>query len=134
MNCLQCVCDYEPVGIAVVTFVKVSLTFVPRAVIVPMQTTIISANITAYSTAVGPSSLVKNFFSKFMMSLLSFDQGPRSLMFETCRRLTLTTRTYVTPPMRQIFWSENWRRDWIDATSPHNRFDLPKPTLHGIWC
>src|ERR1700752_1858403 len=41
---------------AVPTDVKVVLALVPRVVIAPMQTTMISASITAYSTAVGPSS------------------------------------------------------------------------------
>src|SRR5947209_7914706 len=38
------------------TLVNVLLAFVPRAVIAVMHTTIIRANMTAYSTAVGPSS------------------------------------------------------------------------------
>src|SRR5207247_2390311 len=38
------------------TVVKVLLALVPRAVIAAMQTTTIRASITAYSTAVGPSS------------------------------------------------------------------------------
>ena len=42
------------------------LTFVPRAVIVVMQATTIRASMTAYSTAVGPSSDVRNFFSRFI--------------------------------------------------------------------
>jgi hypothetical protein len=46
---------------AVPTLVNVVLALEPKVVIAPMQTTIISANITAYSTAVGPSS----FFRKF---------------------------------------------------------------------
>src|SRR5262245_25600287 len=44
---------------AVPTDVNVALAFLPRVVIAPMQTTIIKANITAYSTAVGPSSAFK---------------------------------------------------------------------------
>src|SRR5262249_25646798 len=42
------------------TLVNVLLALVPRAVMAVMQTTIIRANITAYSTAVGPSSRFKN--------------------------------------------------------------------------
>src|SRR5215510_3545504 len=38
------------------TVVNVLLAFVPKAVIAVMHTTIISASMTAYSTAVGPSS------------------------------------------------------------------------------
>ena len=43
----------------VATLEKVLLAFVPRVVIAAMHTTTISANITAYSTAVGPSSLLQ---------------------------------------------------------------------------
>ena len=39
---------------------KVLLTLVPSVVIAAIETTIISATMTAYSTAVGPSSLLKN--------------------------------------------------------------------------
>ena len=45
---------------AVPTLVNVVLAFWPRVVMAQMQTTIMRANITAYSTAVGPSSLVMN--------------------------------------------------------------------------
>src|SRR5690348_8481018 len=50
--------DYEEL-MAVPTEVNVPLAFLPRVVIAPMQTTMIKANMTAYSTAVGPSSLFK---------------------------------------------------------------------------
>src|SRR5919202_6772270 len=43
------------------TVVKVLLALVPRAVIAVMHTTMISASITAYSTAVGPSSAFRKF-------------------------------------------------------------------------
>ncbi len=39
---------------------KVLFVLVPRVVIAAMQTTMIRANMTAYSTAVGPSSFFKN--------------------------------------------------------------------------
>jgi hypothetical protein len=39
---------------------NVELAFVPIVLIAVKQTTMISANITAYSTAVGPSSAIKN--------------------------------------------------------------------------
>src|SRR5579871_6155276 len=42
------------------TWAKVALALVPRAVMATRQTTIIRANITAYSTAVGPSSVFRN--------------------------------------------------------------------------
>jgi hypothetical protein len=48
------------VVIAVAVELKVLLTLVPRVVIAAIDTTIIRATITAYSTAVGPSSLFKN--------------------------------------------------------------------------
>jgi hypothetical protein len=41
------------------TLVNVKFAFVPSVVIAPMHTTMIRASITAYSTAVGPSSLFK---------------------------------------------------------------------------
>ena len=46
---------------AVPILVKVELAFEPSVVIAPMQTTMIRASITAYSTAVGPSSAFKKF-------------------------------------------------------------------------
>src|SRR5436305_1106504 len=49
-----------PLGRAFLTVVKVWLALLPRAVMVPMQTTMIRASITAYSTAVGPSSAFRN--------------------------------------------------------------------------
>jgi hypothetical protein len=42
-------------------FAKVPLVFWPRVMTAAMHTTMMSANITAYSTAVGPSSLFKKF-------------------------------------------------------------------------
>src|SRR6516225_4993417 len=58
---------------ALPTDVKVLLAFPPNVVMAPMHTTIISANITAYSTAVGPSSRFKKSTANcpsFRMSLL----------------------------------------------------------------
>src|SRR5438445_12364120 len=49
-----------PLGRAFLTVVNVALAFCPNAVIVPMQTRMIRANMTAYSTAVGPSSAFRN--------------------------------------------------------------------------
>src|SRR5438132_2236452 len=48
--------DHEEELIAVPIEVNVVLAFLPRVVMAPMQTTMIRASITAYSTAVGPSS------------------------------------------------------------------------------
>src|SRR5262245_15172933 len=42
------------------TKLKVELALLPRVVIAAMQTTTIRASITAYSTAVGPSSFLRN--------------------------------------------------------------------------
>src|SRR5262249_35689599 len=50
---------YDPASL-LLTVVKVALALVPSAVIATRQTTMIRANMTAYSTAVGPSSLLKN--------------------------------------------------------------------------
>src|SRR6516162_1732986 len=52
--------DQLPVGSAFLTVSNVVLAFCPRAVMVPMHTTMIRASITAYSTAVGPSSAFRN--------------------------------------------------------------------------
>lgn|GEM_PF-5224664 len=45
------------------TKLKVEFVFDPNAVIAAMHTTTISASITAYSTAVGPSSFFRKFYS-----------------------------------------------------------------------
>ena len=42
------------------TLVNVLLALVPRAVMAVMHTTMINASMTAYSTAVGPSSEIRN--------------------------------------------------------------------------
>jgi hypothetical protein len=55
-------------------FVNVELAFLPRLVTAVKQTTIMRDNITAYSTAVGPSSLFKKrfiFMAKFFIFLPS---------------------------------------------------------------
>jgi len=51
---------YEP-AIWLLTVVKVALALEPSAVMATRQTTMISASMTAYSTAVGPSSARKKF-------------------------------------------------------------------------
>ena len=45
--------------VEVFTLLKVPLMLVPSVVTIPMQATRIRASMTAYSTAVGPSSLVR---------------------------------------------------------------------------
>src|SRR6266545_5211707 len=54
---------YEPVVLPMVSLTEenVLLELVPRAVMAAMHTTTISASITAYSTAVGPSSRFRKF-------------------------------------------------------------------------
>src|SRR5262249_15751856 len=46
------------------TKLKVSFAFLPRVVMAAMQTTMIRASITAYSTAVGPSSCLRNITNR----------------------------------------------------------------------
>jgi len=58
-------------GRAVLVLLNELFTFVPRAVTVVMQATMINANMTEYSTAVGPSSDARNFLSRFMVNSLS---------------------------------------------------------------
>jgi hypothetical protein len=56
------------------TKLKVALAFDPRVVMAAMQTTIMSDSITAYSTAVGPSSFFRkehNFLQKAFIRPLS---------------------------------------------------------------
>src|SRR5205807_1287828 len=48
--------NYEPTLTALPTLVKVALALEPSVLMAVMQTTIIRASMTAYSTAVGPSS------------------------------------------------------------------------------
>jgi hypothetical protein len=56
------------------TLVKVAFALVPRAVMAIRHTTMISDNITAYSTAVGPSSSLKKS-SMLCMAFLPFEAG-----------------------------------------------------------
>jgi hypothetical protein len=51
---------------ALPTYVKVLLALEPRALIAVMHTTIIRANMTAYSTAVGPSSFLRKLTRDFV--------------------------------------------------------------------
>src|SRR5439155_756690 len=52
--------------IELLTLVNVLLAFVPSAVIAVMHTTMINASMTAYSTAVGPSSRARKFLTRSM--------------------------------------------------------------------
>src|SRR5207253_1797491 len=72
------------------TVVKVLLALVPRAVIAVIHTTMIRASMTAYSTAVGPSSLRKN--ARTACATLYMDANP--LRFAG-RRWTGPTRPHL---------------------------------------
>jgi hypothetical protein len=52
--------DAVPTAVFNATLLNVALALLPRAVIAVMHTTMISASMTAYSTAVGPSSARQN--------------------------------------------------------------------------
>jgi hypothetical protein len=68
---------HEPDANLVLTVVKVLLALLPRAVMAVMQTTTIRANMTAYSTAVGPSSRwIKSFAARTRFRVIgcSLDQ------------------------------------------------------------
>src|SRR5438067_1462771 len=60
------------------TLLNTLLAFVPSAVIATRQTTIISASITAYSTAVGPSSARKNRIVRSKNLLMDLDLSRRA--------------------------------------------------------
>src|SRR5712691_10460870 len=60
---------------AVLTLVKVLLALVPRVVMAVMHSTIIRASMTAYSTAVGPSSRFRKF-TRPVVSLLIIFRSP----------------------------------------------------------
>src|SRR5205823_6589343 len=56
----------EVLPIAVATPVNVLLAFEPKAVMAVMHTTMMRASMTAYSTAVGPSSRLRKSTTKFL--------------------------------------------------------------------
>jgi hypothetical protein len=64
-----------------VVLLKTSATLSPRSVIVPIQVTMINPSITAYSVAVGPSSDLRKFLTRFNISLfLPKLRGQRDLL------------------------------------------------------
>src|SRR5205085_2857662 len=67
-------CVYDEAPTVLDTDVNVALALVPSAVIAAMQTTMIKASITAYSTAVGPSSRFKKSVTSanMLVTLTSF--------------------------------------------------------------
>src|SRR5262245_20086740 len=68
--------DYEAVPpIELPTAVNVALAFVPSAVMAAMHTTMINASMTAYSTAVGPSSAFRKFFTQRPNAFMIFPFG-----------------------------------------------------------
>ena len=87
------------------TLWKVLEADVPRAVTAPMQTTIIRASITAYSTAVGPSSALTKFttlrtillnivFIPFTSPQKGLTKKPRALS-DVCGTLQFQTHVYL---------------------------------------
>jgi hypothetical protein len=81
---------------SVATLVNVELAFFPMLVTAVKQTTMMSDNITAYSTAVGPSSLFRNLFNfiaKFFMEQPSDRQKPanREQTIEPSRRCLISS-------------------------------------------
>src|SRR4051794_782943 len=86
---------------AVPTVVKVCLALVPRVVMAAMQTTMIRASMTAYSTAVGPSS-------RFMKSTTAF-VNVRMTRFPFKK-----TRVHSDKPDPREFWA-------AAAQAPSNR-------------
>ena len=80
------------------TLWNVALALLPSVVIAAMQTTIIRASMTAYSTAVGPSSFFKNAFKCRSMGFLFrlFGRiGPQEL---TTDRAVFAARGLITEP------------------------------------
>jgi hypothetical protein len=64
--------------IFVATKLKLLFVFEPNVVIATMQTTIIRASITAYSTAVGPSSRFRKFTTERTSDFMDISPGGRS--------------------------------------------------------
>src|SRR5262249_30640789 len=89
------------------TRVKVLLVLVPRAVMAVMHTTIISASITAYSTAVGPSSCFRkratvldmrdNMTSLFLVQRKSMCPGNLLASSRTCSKQHAQRRSELFP-------------------------------------
>src|SRR5437870_11490605 len=72
---------HEEELIAVPTELNVVLAFLPKVVMAPMQTTMIRASMTAYSTAVGPSSRFRNrttLLANFVTTMPPKDAGLRN--------------------------------------------------------
>lgn len=69
--------------VAELTRLKVELAFLPIAEMAAMQTTTMRANITAYSTAVGPSSLFTNNTTVLAMLRISDSNSVRMLTLKT---------------------------------------------------
>src|SRR3954462_10337367 len=68
--------EVPPAGAALVaTLENVLLAFEPRAVMAAMQTTMIRASMTAYSTAVGPSSFLRKLTRLLVAYFIRFSFG-----------------------------------------------------------
>src|SRR5438309_460070 len=84
-----------PAGVALVaTLLNVLFAFEPRVVMAAMQTTMIRASITAYSTAVGPSSRLRKFTNFFARLRISLSPGAwRLSLFPLCFPFPVVTVT-----------------------------------------
>ena len=111
---------------------NLALAFVPIVVTVPMQTTMISASITAYSTAVGPSSETRKFFTLVMNLFIDSlsvntvpefrtrNPHPMKLRRLRNRHYTATTTKHLCTPKHDRLSS-----DWSGKTSLSNSLDAP---------
>jgi hypothetical protein len=70
------------------TLVNVLLALLPRVVMAAMHTTMMRASMTAYSTAVGPSSRLRKFTKLFNMALSKEKQFAKKDPKKTLQRLT----------------------------------------------
>src|SRR6266545_4153151 len=86
------------------TVEKVLLALVPIAVMAAMQTTMIRASMTAYSTAVGPSSFFMNSTTDFVMARMVRspvgEKNNRSRIQALCRNPRCGPGPTATPPSR----------------------------------
>src|SRR5438874_4372378 len=86
---------YDAEVSAVPTEVNVVLALVPRVVMAPMQTTMIRASMTAYSTAVGPSSRFTKSTTKLVNLRICLLQKKRVIRVQvkSCPTVVTTRRS-----------------------------------------
>lgn len=82
-------------------FEKTAETLPPRAVTAAMQTTIIRANMTAYSTAVGPSSFFKNAVSCLATFVIMAFTSKLVVGIQDTNLARVATRCHPLPPSRR---------------------------------